>query len=230
MTEIEFENRILAALKEIDAGRGAQLPADAWRGVLDRFARTLSWHPAIGAVVEAVPELPGGLRLVTWPKLRRDESTPMLNFAGQGGTLILLGEGRREFRSPDDLEAYLTQDFLRASAFPGTLATYEETCAVPVRGFLRRGRPNETSLADVPVRLVPAEQRKLAETAPGTELSVMAQEDRIPLTSLFVSGETYVSMVAGGYGMWVMFPSRAEDGRLRIAGVAMREDELAEQR
>lgn len=226
MTEQEFENRILAALQEIDAGRGERPLADACRGVLDRFARTLSRHPAIGAAVEAVPELPGGLRLVTWPKLRRDKRAKMLNFAGQGDTLILLGEGRREFRSPDELEAYLTSDFLRASSFPETLAEYEETCAIPVRGFLRRGRPNEVSPADVPVRLVPEEQRKLAETAPGTEVSVLAHEDRLPLTSLFVSGETYASLVVGGYGMWVMFPSRAEDGRLRIAGVAMQENEL----
>jgi hypothetical protein len=227
MTEQEFETRILTALEEIDAGRGQRALADAWRSVLDRFARTLSRHPAIGAGIEAVPELPGGLRLVTWPKLRRDKRAKMLNFAGQGDMLILLGEGRREFRSPDELEAYLTNDFLRASSFPGTLAEYEETCAIPVRGFLRRGQPNEVSPADVPVRLDPEEQRKLAGTAPGTEVSVLAHEDRLPLTSLFVSGEMYASLVVGGYGMWVLFPSRAEDGRLRIAGVAMRENELA---
>ena len=227
MTENEFENQILAALHAIDAGRGAQLPADAWRDVLDRFARTLSRHPAIGAIVEAVPELPGGLRLVTWPKLRRDKRASMLNFAGYGGAFILLGDGRRELGSPDELEAYLTRDFLRASAFPETLAVYEEICAIPVRGFLRRGRPNETSRADVPVRLVPAEMRKLAEAAPGGDLTVVAQEDRIPLTSLFVGGETYASVVMGGYGMWVMFASRAEEeGHLNIAGVAMRADEL----
>jgi hypothetical protein len=48
----------------------------------------------------------------------------------------------------------------------------------------------------------------------------------MPLSSLFVSGDTYASLLVGGYGMWVMFPSRAEDGRLRIAGTAMRDDEL----
>jgi hypothetical protein len=227
MTETEFENQILAALNEIDAGRGAQLPANAWTSVLDRFARTLSRHRSIGASVEAVPQLPGGLRLVTWPKLRRDERTPMLNFASQGGALILLGQGRREFGSAEELETYLTQDFLRASAFPDTLAVYEETCAIPVRGFLRKGRPNETSLADVPIRLEPEEQRKLAEAAPGAELSVTPREDRIPLTSLFVSGQRYASLVAGGYGMWVAFADRAgQEGFLTIAGPAMREDEL----
>jgi hypothetical protein len=228
MTEQEFEDRILAALKEIDTARAAQPPADAWRGVLEHFARTLSRHPAIGAAVDDVPDLPGGLKLLTWPKLRRDERAPMLNFAGNGGSLVLLGEGRRVFRSPEDLEAYLTKDFLLQSSFPSTLAAYEETCALPVRGFLRKGQPNGVNLADVPVRLLPAEQRKLVETPPGEDITVMALEDRIPLTSLFVSGETYVSLVAGGHGMWVMFPSRAEDSRLRIAGVVMREHELVD--
>jgi hypothetical protein len=227
MTETEFENQILAALNEIDAGRGAQLPANAWTSVLDRFARTLSRHRSIGASVEPVPELPGGLRLVTWPKLRRDESTPMLNFTSKGGALILLGEGRREFGSAEELETYLAQDFLRGSAFPDTLAVYEETCALPVRGFLRKGKPNETSLADVPVHLLPAEQRKLAEAVPGAELSVMPHEDRIPLTSLFIGGESYASLIAGGYGMWVQLASRADEaGRLNIVGVAMSADEL----
>ena len=78
----------------------------------------------------------------------------------------------------------------------------------------------------MPVHLDPDEQRKLAEAAPGADLSVMAHEDRLPLTSLFVSGETYLCLVVGGYGLWSTFPSRAEDGRLRIAGVVMREDEL----
>jgi hypothetical protein len=77
------------------------------------------------------------------------------------------------------------------------------------------------SPADVSLRLDPDEQQKLAEAAPGTDLSVMAGEDRLPLTSLFVSGETYGCLIAGGYGMWVMFPSRAEDGRLRIAEPAL---------
>lgn len=227
MTEKEFESRIQAALAKIDAGRAVQPPPEVWRDVLDRFARTLAGHPAIGAVVEEVPRMPGGLKLVTWPKLRRDESTPMLNFASQGGKLILLGEGRREFGSAEDLETFLTQDFLLDSDFPSTVAAYEETCALPVRGFLRKGGPSETSLADVPVHLLPDEQRKLAEAAPGIEVSVMPHEDRIPLTSLFISGESYGSLVAGGYGMWVLLASRPEEeGRLRIAGLAMRKDEL----
>lgn len=227
MTEQEFETRILEALHQIDAARGGQPRHDALRDVLERFARTLSKHPVIGAAIEGVPELPGGRKLVMWPKLRRDERTNMLNFARAGEALVLLGEGRREFRSPEALEAYLTQDFLCGSSFPDTLAYYENHCTTAVRGFLRRGGPHEISAADVPVRLDPNEQRKLAEAAPGEELSVMASEERLPLTSLFVSGETYSCLVAGGYGMWVMFPSRAEDGRLRIAGVAMREDELS---
>lgn len=41
-----------------------------------------------------------------------------------------------------------------------------------------------------------------------------------------VEWEVYGNLEAGGYGMWVMFPSRAEDGRLHIAGTAMREDEV----
>jgi hypothetical protein len=228
MTEQEFESRILDALGEIDAARSAKPRQDVFTSVLGRFAHTLARHRAIGAAIESLPELPGGRRLWTWPKLRRDHRTIMLNFAGQGGALVLLtGEGRREFQTPDALEAYLTQDFLRAPPFPATLALYEEICSVPVRGSLRRGGPHDVGPADVSVRLDPDEQRKLAEAAPGTDLAVMAHEDRLPLTSLFVSGETYGCLISGGYGMWVMFPSRAEDGRLRIAGVAMREDELA---
>lgn len=226
MAEQEFEARVLEALQQIDVARGAVPLQSGFRDVLERFARTLSKHPAIGAAVEGVPGLPGGCRLETWPKLRRDQRSKMLNFAGQGDVFILLGEGRREFHSPAELEAYLSQDFLRVPSFGATLALYEEQCAVPVRGFLRRHRPHELSPADVPIRLEPAEQSKLAEAAPGSDLSLMAEEDRLPLTSVFVSDETYLCLTAGGYGMWVMFASRAEDGRLRIAGTAMREDEL----
>ena len=145
MTAHEFENQILDALNQNDAARSAQPRQDAFRDILERFARTLSKHRAIGAAVEDVPELPGGRRLVTWPKLRRDERTGMLNFARAGEVLVLLGQGRRELRTPEELEAYLAHDFLRGSSFPDTLALYEEMRAMPVRGFLRRVGPNEVS-------------------------------------------------------------------------------------
>lgn len=227
MPQQEFEARILDTLNEIDSALGTQPREDVFRDVLVRFARTLSRHRAIGAAIADVPELPGGLRLLTWPKLRRDQRAMMLHFASQAGTLILLGEERRELRSPEELEAYLAREFLRTPSFMATLAHYEQTGATPVRGYLRRGKPGEVSPADVAVTLTPDEQRKLAEAEPGTDVSVFASEDRMPLSSLFVSGASYASLLAGGYGMWVMFPSRAEDGRIRVAGTAMREDELS---
>jgi len=141
MTEHELESQILDALNQLDAARSAQPRQDAFRDILERFARTLSKHRAIGAAVEDVPELPGGRRLVTWPKLRRDERTGMLNFARAGEVLVLLGQGRRELRTPEELEAYLAHDFLRGLSFPDTLARYEEMCAMPLGGFLRRGGP-----------------------------------------------------------------------------------------
>jgi hypothetical protein len=226
MTEQEFEERIRDVLADIDAAHGAEPRQDPYQDVLERFARALSKHRAIGAAVEDVPELPGGRRLVTWPKLRRDERAVLLNFARQNEALLLLGQGRREFRTPAELEAYLSQDFLSSPAFAETLALYEGRCAMPARGFLRRGGPSEVSPGDVLVHLQAEEQRKLAETQPGKDLALLVREDRLPLTSLYESGATYTCLVSGGYGMWAMFHSRAEDNRLRIQGVAMREDEL----
>jgi hypothetical protein len=227
MTRQEFEEQILKALDDITPQ--AQKPRqDEFQSVLEQFAQTLSKHPAIGAIIESVPKLPGGLHLVTWPKLRRDESSVMLVFARQGEALLLLGQYRHEFRTPAELERYLTQDFLRDSSFPETLAIYKESCTLPITGFLRKGGPNEFKTEDVLVHLAPEEQEKLAKSNPGDNVSVIAREDRLSeLTSSFDSNETYTCLVAGGYGMWTRLCSRTEEGLVRMSGFAMSEKELA---
>lgn len=227
MSDQDFEAQVLETLARIGAERVAVPRQDGFVDVLERFAKTLSKHPSLGATVEEVAEVPGGRRLVMWPKLRRDERATMLNFARTGGTFLLLGQGRRELKSPKELEGYLKSDFLVGSAFPETLAAFEERCKAPTRGFLRRGGPSEVSPGDVLVRLDPDEQRRLAETAPGQDVTVLAREDRLPSTSLYQDAPgTYTCLVAGGYGMWAMFVSRAEDGRLRVAGSVMGEEDL----
>lgn len=223
MTEQDFEARILQELNSIDAARRAQARRDAFQEVLERFARALSRHPALGAKVEATP---AQLRLVLWPKLRRDELVQAKYFSREGDGLVVWGVDRKELRSPDELEEYLSRDYLRDPQFMERLSDFEARCATPALGFLRRGGPNEAGPEDVLVHVAPDEQRRLAEAAPGHDLTLLAREDRMPLTSLYDSGKTYTCLVAGGYGMWAKNHSRAEDERLRIAGPAMREDEF----
>jgi hypothetical protein len=238
MTEQEFEAQILKALEDIDAARQGQPRQDPLAGVLERFARTLSRHPALGAAVQPATGQREGLQLVIWPKLRRDDRALLLSFVREGKALRLLDQEQRQFVTEGGLEAYLTQELLRSPSFAEILADYEERCNAPVTGFLRRGGPLEVVKDDVLVHVLPDEQRKLAEAPAGGDVTILVRDDRVPigvhlprdehllLNSLYESGGTYTCLTAGGYGMWAMFHSRAEDGRLRIAGPAMSEDEL----
>lgn len=222
-----FQERIREALSHISARRDVRDARDTrlFDRVLSEFAETLcAASPWVGAALEMGMQA-STRRLVTWPRIRRDERTMMLMFVWENGRLHVLGEPEREpFPTPEALRDYLIE-FLGSGAFGEMWSDYGRRCEEDVGAFLRVSGFMVGSPGDVYVVVPAGEQLKLAGGEAGGMLEIAVRPEALPGTGAYDTGGRYICLSSGGYGLRVEEHGLAEGGRIVLRGAAMGADE-----
>jgi len=120
----DFGERVKSKLSKMTAAQAPAAPS-AYDAVLAEFVRRLN-EADLNLHAEVEPREPPQRRLIiTWPKYRRTNPMILLSFWIDGPRIHVLGEGKRELASVEDLEAFL-DNFLDHSHFPETIDAYRE--------------------------------------------------------------------------------------------------------
>lgn len=222
-----FQDRIKSSLaRAVPDQVASQASSALFDQVLEEFVETLMGErPCVRACVER-GQLPPMRTILTWPRIRRDHRNVILAFWWKGTTMRVLAEGERApFATPEELSDYLV-DFLDNPSLMEKLAEYERDCREDTTGYLRAHEFFAAGRDDVMVRVAAKEQRKLADAKPGTTVSLLVVQDRMPSTAEYGETATYTHLSSGGFGVRVV-AHRVVDGRIHISGVVMAEGEMA---
>jgi len=191
--------------------------------VFEEFAGLLNENPAVQVEIETRDHPPMRF-LVTRPKHRRTPQASMLSFALAGRHIKVLGEGKPELRTPEELWDYL-EDFVNQSDFRFTLKEYEELEKEEVEGHLRTTSLFDMTREDILVAVPPAQQVRLAKATPGEKLTLTARPEQFPGFGTYADTATYGYLESAGYGLRVAEHRPAEDGMIEITGTVMAPDD-----
>lgn len=221
-SQVDHEGRMREALHRIAAPASAS-STNAYDQVLQRSKEILNENPAVQAEIEERSQPPMRF-LVTHPKHRRSPQASMLSFGLIGTSIKVLGEGRPELRTPDELWDYLV-DFLEKPDFPITLKEYEEMEKEEVEGHLRKTSLFDRTREDVLVAVPPDQQRRLAEARPREELTLTVRLEHFHGFGTYDQDAKYACLESAGYGLRIIEHKRSDE-LLRLTGTVMAVDEL----
>jgi len=223
----DFGERVKSKLSKMTAAQAPAAPS-AYDAVLAEFVRRLN-EADLNLHAEVEPREPPQRRLIiTWPKYRRTNPMILLSFWIDGPRIHVLGEGKRELASVEDLEAFL-DNFLDHSHFPETIDAYREIAQQPVQGFLRTRGAFQSAPDDVLVLVSPEQQKNLATKAPGELVIAEVEPKSFPGAGVYDPNTTYLALESAGFAINILNHRRKNDNVNLVAmqGTALRADEPA---
>jgi hypothetical protein len=155
--------------------------------------------------------------LFTRPRYQRRDWTPMLNFWIDNGKVRLLGDRGTYISSVDQLWEVL-DEFYDNSQFSAALVTYKEISGEPIEGYLRTKGVFDMAPDDVLVMVDPHEQKRLAETVPGSQLTMVIKPERFPGAGVYQPDRAYVALESAGFGLDELKIKPTSNGHIEVTG------------
>lgn len=186
-----------------------------FRRVLEEFVASLNENPWLRAELRANPS--GYFSLVLGPKYRRDVSTILFTVALGPRSVVVLGAKTSEITDEEGLGQFLA-DFVEKTAFPATVASFQEIQSEDVPGLLRVQRSLENDTLPIPVVVEASRHNELAKRAMEGNVDVPFDIDVVLMGTRAVEEQTeFTSLESGGFGLRIM-GARRHGNVLRLHG------------
>lgn len=189
-------------------------PARLYRDVLDQLAHGLR-ELGVGARIDGSRD-PRKFGLYLHAPYRPQRGSLMLSFFIDGDKVVVSGESPRTIESPEELERWLL-DFVQLPAFVESVSTLREEADQPMEARLRVATGVAFTKGDLVVAVSPADQRLLAEAAPGAEVTLDVARVEFPGNAPFADPPEYKVLDSAGLVVSIESAERVGD-KLRIKG------------
>lgn len=186
--------------------------------VISDLAEVLT-NDSLQVVVETPSEIPLRRTVRIHPRYRPEQAREILAFWIERETDIafVFTDKRRKFTNRESLEEYLT-NFVRDPGFVELIIKLERLAEEPVDGYLRVNHPYQISMDDLLLKVMPDQQRYLAESKEGPGLVLELDVSQRAGAGAYKSNIVYRFLNSDGILLQVAHTSMTPEGKIRITG------------